>query len=332
MKHTPLFSICLLGALLALPPAAAQQVPAGKQSLYDLYGPNYEEVIAKFADDPVQLQEMARLHRASLQAVPFYFNAAQDNDYVVRGEMEPNDYFDTADNINDVLMTPGWRGDGEFMGGLISASFTAGDYDVYTFTVDTTKMYYFAGTHSFPGTVNTDDDEPSVSMRLFHESDMDTTFVEDFNSLDGNDQIRGDILGETTDHRANSGDFRLTGWVSPIDPATNAQLTGNFYLFLFNGEGGSSPSSINPGDETGTYHFSAYTVDMEPWVSKYEPNQTFQEALTNPMSMLPPDAVVRTFMGFNPDTVKIVKPGESYTDIIPDAGQQRVSATVGTGG
>ena len=320
MKHTELFSICLLGALLALPPAAAQQVPAGKQSLYDLYGPNYEEVIAKFADDPVQLQEMARLHRASLQAVPFYFDAAQDDDYIVRGEMEPNDYFDTADNINDVLATPGWRGDGEFMGGLISASFTAGDYDVYTFTVDTTKMYYFAGTHSFPGMVNTDDDEPKVSMRLFHESDLDTTFVTNFNGLDKNNQIRGDILGERTDHRANSGDFRLTGWVSPIDPATNAQLTGNFYLFLFNGETGGDPAPINPGDETGTYHFSAYTVDMEPWVSKYEPNQTFQEALTNPMSMLPPDAVVRTFMGFNPDTVKIVKPQDSYSDINPTQG------------
>ncbi|MDE2827639.1 MAG: T9SS type A sorting domain-containing protein [Bacteroidota bacterium] len=320
MKHKLLFSICLLGALLALPPAAAQQVPAGKQSLYDQYGPNYEEVIAKFADDPVQLQEMARLHRASLQAVPFYFKGAQDDDYVVRQEMEPNDYFDTADNINDVLMTPGWRGDGEFMGGLIGASFTAGDYDVYTFTVDTTKMYYFAGTHSFPGTVNTDDDEPKVSMRLFHESDLDTTFVTDFNGLERNNQIRGDILGERTDHRANSGDFRLTGWVSPIDPATNAQLTGNFYLFLFNSETGGAPAPINPGDETGTYHFSAYTVDMEPWVSKYEPNQTFQEALTNPMSMLPPDAVVRTFMGFNPDTIKIVKPGASYSDIIPTQG------------
>ncbi len=321
MKHTALFSICLLGALLALQPAAAQQGPAGKQqSLYALYGPNYEEVIAKFADDPVRLQEMARLYQASLQAEPFYFKAAQDDDYIVRQEMEPNDYFDTADNINDVLMTPGWRGDGEFMGGLIGASFTAGDYDVFTFTVDTTKMYYFAGTHSFPGTVNTDDDEPKVSMRLFHESDLDTTFVTDFNGLDGNDQIRGDILGERTDHRANSGDFRLTGWVSPIDPATNAQLTGDFYLFLFNGETGGSPEPINPGDQTGTYHFSAYTVDMEPWVSKYEPNQTFQEALTNPMSMLPIDAVVRTFMGFNPDTVKIVKPSDSYSDIIPTQG------------
>lgn len=321
MKHTALFSICLLGALLALPPAAAQQVPAGKQqSLYALYGPNYEEVIAKFADDPVRLQEMARLYQASLQAEPFYFKGVQNDDYIVRQEMEPNDYFDTADNINDVLMTPGWRGDGEFMGGLIGASFTAGDFDVYTFTVDTTKMYYFAGTHSFPGMVNTDDDEPKVSMRLFHESDLDTTFVTDFNGLDKNNQIRGDILGERTDHRANSGDFRLTGWVSPIDPATNAQLTGNFYLFLFNSESGGAPEPINPGDQTGTYHFSAYTVDMEPWVSKYEPNQTFQEALTNPMSMLPIDAVVRTFMGFNPDTIKIVKPQDSYSDIIPTQG------------
>ncbi|MDE2957945.1 MAG: T9SS type A sorting domain-containing protein [Bacteroidota bacterium] len=321
MKHTPLTFLCLLVGSLFCLPSAAQQVPAASQQfLYELYGPNYEEVIAKYADDPVRLQEMADLHQAAQQAVPFYFAESQDHDYVVRTEMEPNDYFDTADNINDVLMTAGWRGDEEFSGGLIGASFTEGDYDVFVFTVDTTKMYYFAGTHSYPGTMNTDDDEPKVSMRLFHESDLDTNFVENFNGLEGNDQIQGDILGETTDHRANSGDFRLTGWVSPIDPATGAQLTGDFYLFLFNSDTGGAPTSINPGDETGTYHFSALSVDMEPWVSKYEPNQTFQEALTNPMSTLPVDAVVRTFMGFNPDTVKIVKPNEAYSDIIPTQG------------
>ena len=321
MKHSALTLLCLFAGFLICLPSAAQQVPAaGEQALYELYGPNYEEVIAKYADDPVRLQEMADLHRAAQQAVPFFFAGAQDGDYVVRSEMEPNDYFDTADNINDVLGTAGWRGDGEFSGGLINASFTEGDYDVFVFTVDTTKMYYFAGTHSYPGDTNSDDDEPSVSLRLFHESDLDTTFVVDFNNLDGNDQIKGDILGETTDHRANSGDFRLTGWVSPIDQATGQQLTGDFYLFLYNGEGGSSPRSIKSEGETGTYHFSALMVDMEPWVSKYEPNQTFQEALTNPTSALPLDAVVRTFMGFNPDTVKIVKPSDSYADIIPTQG------------
>ena len=320
MKHSVLTLFCLFAGLAVCLSSSVQAQNVSKQFLLELYGPNYEEVVAKYADDPVRLQEAADLYRAAQEATPFYFKNAQNADYIVRNESEPNDYFDTADNINDVLMTPGWRGDGEFSGGLIAASFTEGDYDVFRFTVDTTKMYYFAGTHSYPTAENSDDNKPAVSMRLFHESDLDTTFVEAFNNIDGNDQIRGDILGETTDHRANSGDFRLTGWVSPIDPATNEQLTGDFYLFLYNGEGGSSPRSINSLGETGTYHFSAYNVDMEPWVSKYEPNQTFQEALVNTTSALPVDAVVRTFMGFNPDTVKIVKPSEPYDEIRPTQG------------
>ena len=323
MKYSiPIFLGLFAGLLVfSVPEAQSQQAPqASEQFLYELYGPNYEEIIAKYGDDPVRLNEMADIHRAAQEANPFYFANSYNPEFVVRSEMEPNDYFDSADNINDVLMAPGWRGDDEFTGGLIAASFTPGDYDVFVFTVDTTKMYYLAGTHSYTTSVNSDDNEPKVSMRLFHESDLDTNFVTNFNNLEGNDQIRGDILGETTDYRANSGDFRLTGWVSPVDPTTGQQLTGDFYLFLFSGDGGGSPSSINSVDVPGTYHFSAYAVDMEPWVSKYEPNQTFQEALTNPQSMLPPDAVVRTFMGFNPDTVKIVKPGESYSEIIPTQG------------
>ncbi len=318
----PVLVSVLVGAVICT--AASAQVQkadaASQQFLQALYGPNYEEIIAKYGDNPVRLQELADQYRASQDAAPFYYKGAQGMEYIVRAEAEPNNYFETADNINDVLMTPGWRQDGEFMGGLISATFTEDDFDVFVFTVDTTKMYYFAGTHSFPGTVNIDEDTPTVSMRLFHETDLDTTFVTDFNGIGGNDQIRGDILGRTTDHRANSGDFRLTGWVSPIDQVTNKKLTGDFYLFLYNGETGGAPRSINSLGETGTYHFSAYSVDLEPWVSKYEPNQTFQEALLNPMSALSPDAVVRTFMGFNPDTVKIVKPEEPYSDILPTQG------------
>ena len=304
--------------LLVVPATQAQQLnKAETQALQSTYGPNYEEILAKYGDEPEKLQELANTFLASKNAPPFYYHKSQDDHYVVGSEMEPNDWFDTANDLNSILMTPGYRGDEEFTGGLVSASFTEGDFDVYVFDVDTTKMYYFAGTHSYPGTVNTDASDPAVSMRLFHESDLDTTFVENFAGIDGNDQISGDILGEATDHRANSGDFRLTGWVSPIDAATGAQLTGKFYLFLYNGEGGGSPKSINSTGETGTYHFGAYTVDMEPWVSKYEPNQTFEEALLNLDSALPLDGVVRTFMGFNPDTVKIVKPTGSRAEIRP---------------
>ena len=320
MKHAATFLLTFaLGTAVCLSAFAQahKQDPVAAQSLQSEYGPNYEEILAKYGDDPVRLQQFSDAYRASSQTKPFMFKGAQGSNYVVRSEVEPNDYFDTADNIDDVLMAPGWRGDGEFTGGLIAASFTEGDFDVYSFEVDTTKMYYFAGTHSFPGTVNHDNDDPDVSMRLFHESDMDTMFVEDFHGIEGNNQIQGDILGETTDHRANSGDFRLTGWVSPVDPLTNSQLTGRFYLFIYNGEGGSSPRSINSLGNTGTYHMGAYAIDMDPWVDKYEPNENFTEALTNPMSMLPADGVVRTFMGFNPDTVKIVKPSDSRSEIRP---------------
>ncbi len=323
MKIATTFLVSLVLIIVTCSSAAAQVQKidrANQQLLEQQYGPNYEEIIAKHGDDPVMLQKAAAAYRAARDAKRFFFNRTLDDHYVVRSEIEPNDFFPTADNINDVLANPGHRGDGEFTGGLINATFTDGDFDVYRFTVDTTKMYYFGGSHSYPGDVNFDDSDLGVSMRLFHESDLDTTFVIGFNGLDGNDQIRGDILGETTDHRANSGDFRLTGWVSPIDPATGEQLTGDFYLFIYNGEGGGSPKSINSLGGTGTYHFSAYAIDMEPWMSKAEPNQTFQDALLNEDSALPPDGVVRTFMAFNADTVKIVKPTDPYNEIRPTQG------------
>ena len=321
MRIATTFLVSLVLILVTGGTAAAQsQADRNNQLLEQQYGPNYEEIIAKYSDDPVKLQEAADAHWAARMAKRFFFKRSLDDHYVVRSENEPNNFFNTADNINDVLATAGHRGDGEFTGGLINATFTEGDFDVYVFTVDTTKMYYFGGSHSYTGDVNFDDGDLDVSMRLFHESDLDTTFVVGFNGLDGNDQIRGDILGETTDHRANSGDFRLTGWVSPIDPATNQQLTGDFYLFIYNGEGGGSPKSINSLGGTGTYHFSAYAIDMEPWMSKAEPNQTFQDALLNADSALPPDAVVRTFMAFNPDTVKIVKPNDPFNEIRPTQG------------
>ena len=309
----------LLCSFLLTSVAFGQQKRSAAESaaLQARYGNNYEEIVQKYGDNPFLMQQAADDHLAALNRRPFFFERTQSNHYVVRSEAEPNDFFPTADAIDDVLSTPNWRGGEGFTGGLISATFTEGDFDVYKFTVDTTKMYYFAGTHSFPGTENFDDGSLGVNMNLFHESDLDTTYVEGFNGEAGNDQIRGDIQGETTNHRANSGDFRLTGWVSPIDPATNEKLTGDFYLFIYNGEGGGSQSPIKSLGGTGTYHFSAFAVDIATFVDKAEPNQTFQEALLNSDAVLPADGVVRSYMGFNPDTVKIVRPNGNDTDLLP---------------
>ncbi len=301
----------MLCCLLFVGTTFAQQKRSAAQNaaLKAIYGSNYEEVVQKYGNDPVMLQKAADAHIEAQNVRPFFYTRDLDSPYVVRGESEPNNFFDTADDINDVLATAGWRGDGEFTGGLIMGTLTAGDFDVYKFTVDTTKMYYFGGTHSFLGDVNIDDGDLGINLHLFHETDLDTSYVVDFNGITGNDQISGDIQGATTNHRSNSGDFRLTGWVSPIDPATGMQLTGDFYLFILNGESGGNHNPIVSQGNAGTYHFSAYAVDMDAWVNKAEPNQTFQEVLTNTEAALPVDGVVRTYMAFNQDTVKIVNDG-----------------------
>ena len=220
---------------------------------------------------------------------------ADDNPYIFRDEAEPNEYFDAADNINDVLGMPSVRHPNDVSGGLIQGDMGVGDVDVYRFTVDTTKMYYFASGHTDPpsGTGSY-----GVQHYLFHESDLDTTAV----NQGGVDKMSGDITGETGDGRNGSNDFRLTGWVSPVDAATGQMLTGDFYLWVYNED-----------NEPGSYVLYAYAIDREPWESKFEPNQTNLEALTGGgMFTLPTDAVARTFMLFNPDTLKNQEAGGGF--------------------
>lgn len=281
---------------------ALGQSKAVDPALEQRYGENYEEILQKYGDNPLLLQraeEEAQIERGLSRSMYERFQSLDDR-YVVRDEAEANNFFDTADNINDVLATNSAIRPDEASGGLIRAMLTEGDVDVYRFTVDTTKMYYFASTHSF---LSDGEDGLSMHHRLFHMSDLDTMLVEDFNGT-GIDKIRGDIVGESGDGRNGSNDFRLTGWVSPVDAATGEMLTGDFYLWVFNND---SPQL------TGSYHFVAYAIDREPWVSKFEPNQSNVEVLTGGLqSVLPTDAVVRTFMLFNPDTLKNQEAGGGF--------------------
>ena len=283
--------------------SAFAQFKAVNQALQQRYGENYEEVLQKYGDDPVLLQR-AEAEAQRRRAMPFALYqrfGTLDDRYIVRDEAEPNNFFDTSDNINDVLGTESVVRAGEATGGLIGGRLDSGDVDVYRFTVDPAKMYYFAGTHSFLDDGKDVHDVDHVKARLFHMSDLDTTFVVDFNGT-GIDKMRGDIIGEPGDGRNQSGDFRMTGWVSPVDGATGEMLTGDFYLWIFNGAG-----------KAGTYKLVAYAIDREPWDSKFEPNQDNVEVLTGGLvSRLPTDAVARTFMLFHPDTLKNQEAGGGY--------------------
>ena len=300
MKIYTKIACLLVWCALFVGSATAQQKSASEQAqlLRALYGENYEEVVDKYGNDPKALMQMQQEEQLGLFK-PTTNDALTsvlsfDLDDIGREEVEDNNFFDTADNIDDILAISNDNRSGEWSGKLIKGSFTAGDVDVFEFTYEPGYMYYFAGTHSFNAA---GEDAMNVSMRLYHESDLDTTFVTDFNGITGNDQERGSILGRNTDYRANSGDFRLTGWTSPvIDQMTGEQLTGKFYLWLTNREG-----------VEGTYHFSAYKVPFDPWVDRAEPNADIVEAVISG-STLPADGVVRTFMNFSPDTVKIVTP------------------------
>ena len=286
----------LIGLLwtLTLNPALGQSKVVD-QALEQRYGEHYEEVLEKYGDDPVLLQKAAEEAQAREALSPDILWHLQslndDNPYIFRDEAEPNDFFDTADNVNDVLSQPSVRHPNNVSGALIEGTLGGDDVDVYRFTVDTTKMYYFASGHSV---LDDGKDALGVTHYLFHESDLDTAMVTV--DVGGNmiDKVSGDILGTAGDGRNGSGDFRLTGWVSPVDAATGQMLTGDFYIWVYNERG-----------EPGSYVLYAYTLDREPWESKFEPNQTNLEALTaNPTSMLPTDAVLRTFMLFNPDTLR----------------------------
>ncbi len=296
MKKTTAFLLGLVWILTFNP--AFGQFKVVDQALEERYGEHYEEVLQKFGDDPVLLQKAEEEARAREVLSPEILRRLQSvNDrYVARDEAEPNNFFDTADNINDVLGMPSVLHPDEVSGALIRSTLIADDVDVYRFTVDTTKMYYFASTHSF---LDDGEDGLDVSARLFHMSDLDTAVV---NQGGVDKKMSGDITGHPGDGRNGSDDFRLTGWVSPVDAATGKMLTGDFYIWVFSDE-----------DKTGPYHLIAYAIDREPWVSKFEPNQTNTDVLTSGLtSRLPTDAVARTFMLFNPDTLKVQDFGEGF--------------------
>lgn len=269
--------------------------------LEEKYGSNYREVLRKAGGnlDYLQKAEKAYAERKALQNyVDPRFRMKSLNDiYVGREESEPNNFFDTADNIDDVLAMSGILNNGEYSGRLVSASFSsADDIDVYEFTVDTTMMYYFGGLH---GTAE-DGSSIGVSMRLFHESDLDTNYVVGFGGITGNDQIKGDLLGNDTDGRGGADLFRLTGWSSFIDPSTREKLTGKYYLWVY-----------NDGGNTGTYNITAYQVPRADWVDVAEPNYPYANLLNNAANdeaYIPTDAVARSFMLYAPDTVKFQHP------------------------
>ncbi len=302
MKTKPILLVGLF--LFCLGQIAVAQQTGDSQILIERYGTNYQEVLEKAEGDPLILQkvEEERIETMSLvekiRSNPLFLQQDNfiDSPFVGRAENEPNNFFDEADNIDDVLSQTGVLSP-DYFGKLVTGEFDApDDVDVYAFTVDTTMMYYFNGLH---GTAP-DGSPISVNMRLFHESDLDTTVVEDFQGITGNEQISGDILGRDTDGRGGAGLFRLTGWSSPVNPATGEQLTGTFYLWVFNEDG-----------DIGNYNMTAYAIPFEEWVDRKEPDYPQSALLANagnPDYTLNSDAVPRSFMMYNPDTVKTVIP------------------------
>jgi len=244
-----------------------------------LLGAQYDEVLSK-ADGSQELIKklVADIFRAPKNVVtpPSRF---QPNAVDSRDEVEPNNFFPTADELTAADQ-----------GKLIKASFSSStDVDVYKFVVDTTKMYYISSTHSFliDGT-----DDLSMQIRLYHESDLDTTSVTGQAGIAGNDKGSGDITGPDPDGRSGSGDFRLTGWVAPVNPATGTAITGTYYLVI-----------SNEKQTEGSYFMTFYTVALADYAEKAEPNDTFAQAAVNPNTLLPADGIARSYMIFNPDSL-----------------------------
>tara|TARA_R110002050_G_scaffold2447_2_gene14138 strand:- start:307 stop:4377 length:4071 start_codon:yes stop_codon:yes gene_type:complete len=299
-------TILVLGlAFLFTATTFAQQRDDGNLLLTERYGSNYNEILDKYGDNP-ELLKLAEEEHAYRKTLPigsglgqFFakmngFNS-EVSPYVARSEAEPNNFFNVADNIDDVLATPGVLND-KYTGKLISAEFSDDvDVDVYEFTVDTSMMYYFAGLHG----ITADGEEMAVGARIYHESDLDTTVVQDFKGIVGNEQSRGDITGRDSDGRGGAGLFRLTGWSAPVDAATGKQLTGKYYLWVFNENG-----------DVGTYNITAYSIPFSNFKEKAEPNYPYNNLLLNaadPEFYLPTDGVLRSYMLYS-DTVRTVTP------------------------
>lgn len=289
--------LLLIGLFVILGAPSLDLRAQNNLALQEIYGSNYREVLRK-AEGSLDYLQKAEIEYARFKDLKNYisprFRLKSLNDlYVGREENEPNNFFNTADNIDDVLALSGVLNNAEYNGRLVSGSFDApDDIDVYEFTVDTTMMYYFAGLH---GTAE-NGSSIGVGMRLFHESDLDTNVVANFLGIDGNEQIKGDLLGDDTDGRGGAGLFRLTGWSSFVDPATRQKLTGKYYLWVFNEDG-----------DVGTYNITAYQIPRTDWVDVAEPNYPYSNLLINsgnPDVYLPTDGVARSYMLYAPDTVK----------------------------
>ena len=295
--------LSVLGLLLLMGFAATQVSAQDNQLLKEKYGPNYREVLRKSEGDPILLKKAADEYYEASKLDAFNKSLFKQKtsqvatDYVGGTEVEPNNWFSEATNIDNILAMEGLLNNGEYKGRLVGGEFSsATDVDIYEFTVDTTMMYYFGGLYG----TSEDGSSIGVHMRLFHESDLDTTLVEDFKGIPGNEQIRGDLLGDDTDGRGGAGLFRLTGWSSFIDPSTRTKLTGKYYLWIF-----------NDGGETGTYNFTAYQISRPEWQGEAESNYPYANLLNNAgnaNAYLPTDGVVRSYMLYAPDTVKYQHP------------------------
>lgn len=166
-----------------------------------------------------------------------------------------------------------------------SASFSVTDTVVIVkFLADPEFLYYFTSSHSG----STQDLE--VKVQLYHESD--TTYA------------TGNILKANPDGRANSGDFRLSGWHPLKSSATGEYLDGYYYIRMYPGAG-----------QVGSFNFRYFRSEIMEHAFNAEPNNTVAEALGNfENAQLPTDGVPRRFMLWSPDTTRTNPGNRIYTN------------------
>lgn len=266
-----LIVLCLLCTLQV----QAQSITTFKSQL----GSQFQEVQKKSNGNTLLMKEMVDAMFSAPKNVVSSSIGLQVTSIDSRPEVEPNNFFDTADELTSSDENK-----------LIQATFTEGDVDVYKFVADTTKMYYLVSTHSY---LENGDDDLEMMARIYHESDLDTTTVTGQAGIAGNDKPSGDITGPDSDGRNGSDDFRISGWVTPVDPATGKKLTGTYYLYVSNEKA-----------VAGSYYLTFYTIPLADFQEKAEPNDTFAQAAVNPNTLLPADGIPRSYMLYNPDSVK----------------------------
>ena len=121
---TFLVSFALVVLTCSTAVAQAQKTSAVNPILELQYGPNYEEILDKYGDNPVKLLEAEQAFWSQRYKTPYFdflkSRLAGHSPHIGRSEVEPNNFFDTADNINDVLALPGRLA--EYNGKLIEAT------------------------------------------------------------------------------------------------------------------------------------------------------------------------------------------------------------------